>query len=294
MGEDRQGLEALVTTLLDDIASRLQAGEPLTRADAERLLATRDLIAVGVLADEYRRRLNGDRVTFVRVVDVGAEGPLPMVPADAGEVRLLGMRADDSATLERIREVRRVAGRVPVSACALHEVSPSFARAMRDAGATLVAEAAVDRVLDRSLLEDVRSAGLEIARWTVQSYVPLGPLDLFDQVRALGPLRSFAPLPRVLDPAAPSTGYDDVKVVAVARVFLHQVQSISVDWVLYGPKLAQVALTFGADDLDGVPADAGAVNLLGPRRTTLEEVKRNITAAALTPVPRDARFQPLS
>jgi 2-iminoacetate synthase ThiH len=64
-----------------------------------------------------------------------------------------------------------------------------------------------------------------------------------------------------------------------------------VDWLLYGPKLAQVALTFGADDFDGVPAETGSVNLLGPRRTTLEDVRRNIRAAALTPVARNARFE---
>jgi aminodeoxyfutalosine synthase len=195
--------------------------------------------------------------------------------------------------LDRIREVARVAGAVPVSACALHELSAGFAHAMRDAGATLVAEAAADRVMDRAVLEDVRSTGLEVSRWTVQSYTPLPPADLLEQVRALGSLRSFAPLPRAIDPTAPTTGYDDVKVVAVARLFLHTVTSISVDWTLYGPKLAQVALTFGADDLDAVPADAGALNLLGPRRATLEDVKRNIRAAGLTPVQRNARFEHL-
>lgn len=283
-----------MTGALDSIGARLGAGDPLTREEAEQLLAVPDLIAVGVLADDMRRRMNGDRVTFLRVVDASAAGPVPMIPADAGEVRISGLSADSDATLNRVREVARVAGTVPVSACALHELSGSFARALRDAGASLVAEAAADRLLDRTTLDDVRSAGLEIARWTVQSYDPLPPIDLFEQVRGLGPLRSFAPLPRVIDPAAPTTGYDDVKVVAVARLYLHTVTSISVDWALYGPKLAQVALTFGADDLDGVPADAGTVNLLGPRRATLEEVKRNIRAASLTPAQRDARFQLLS
>jgi hypothetical protein len=282
-----------VTAVLDDIAEKLASGRSLARDDAERLLATRDLIALGVLADEVRRRVNGDRATFVRILDVGAEGHVPMVPADVGEVRISGLRPDTPASLDRIRDVARQAGAVPVSACALHELSGSFAREMKEAGASLVAEAAADRLLDRAAQDNVRSAGLEVARWTVQSYTPLRPLDLLEQVRNLGPLRSFSPLPRVIDPAAPTTGYDDVKLISVARLFLDTVQSISVDWTLYGPKLAQVALTFGADDLDGVPADAGAVNLLGPRRTTLEDVRRNIRAAALTPVARDARFRPL-
>ena len=87
----------------------------------------------------------------------------------------------------------------------------------------------------------------------------------------------------------PTTGYDDVKRVALARLFLADVPSIQVDWALYGPKLAQVALTMGADDLDAVsPMDEAPE---GPRRSPLEEVRRNIRAAALEPIERDGRFE---
>ncbi len=263
----------------------------VTRADAERLLETKDLIAVGVQADDRRRQLRGDNVTFLRVLDVPAEGPVPAVAPDTGEIRILGLAPDSESALARIREVAARAGGVPVSAGALHEISGAFAKRMKAAGAALVAEAAVDRRLDRSAIDDVRAAGLDVARWVVQSYTPLAALDLFEHVRALGPLRSFAPLPRAIDPVSPTTGYEDVKVVAVARLFLPEVASISVDWSLYGPKLAQVALTFGADDLDGVPAESGGASLLGPRRATIEEVRRNIRAASRTPVMRDARFE---
>ena len=50
------------------------------------------------------------------------------------------------------------------------------------------------------------------------------------------------------------------------------IESIQVDWPLYGPKLAQVALTVGADDVDGVAAvDPG---VLGTRRSPIEEIQR--------------------
>jgi len=52
--------------------------------------------------------------------------------------------------------------------------------------------------------------------------------------------------------------------------------------------LAQVALTVGADDLDGVTTSDEAPD--GKRRAPLEEVRRNITAAALQPAERDGRF----
>jgi hypothetical protein len=268
-----------VSAGFEEISARVERGEQLSRDDAERLLETKDLIRVGVLADEMRRRLRGDRATFVRVLDVPPEGPLPPIAADTGELRIVGLPPDSEQLLARIRQVAARAGGIPVTAGALHEISGGFAKRMTEAGATAVAEAAVDRLLDAA------------ARWIVQSYEPLPPSHLLEHVRSLGPLRSFAPLPRAVDPAAPTTGYDDVKLVAVARLFLSSVESISVDWALYGPKLAQVALTFGADDLDGVPAESGSPNLLGPRRTTLEDVRRNIRAAALTPVARNARFE---
>jgi aminodeoxyfutalosine synthase len=62
-----------------------------------------------------------------------------------------------------------------------------------------------------------------------------------------------------------------------------------VDWSLYGPKLAQVALTFGADDLDAVSASDDESR--GHRRSPLEEILRSIQAAWLTPVERNARFE---
>ena len=82
----------------------------------------------------------------------------------------------------------------------------------------------------------------------------------------------------------PTTGYEDVKMVAIARLAAPNIPSIQVDWRRYGPKLAQVALTFGADDIDGVsPSDEAPE---GRRRAPLEEIRRNIEAAGFEPVER--------
>jgi aminodeoxyfutalosine synthase len=91
-----------------------------------------------------------------------------------------------------------------------------------------------------------------------------------------------------VNPAVPTTGYDDVKRVALARLVVENVPSIQVDWSLYGPKLAQVALTVGADDLDGVSVEEDTGE--GRRRTPIEDVLRNIRAAGLEPAERNGRF----
>jgi aminodeoxyfutalosine synthase len=105
---------------------------------------------------------------------------------------------------------------------------------------------------------------------------------------AAGGIRAVAPLPRRIDRATPTTGFADVRTVALARLLLGDVPSVQVDWPRYGPKLAQVALSVGADDLDGVtPIDDPA---LGPRRAAAEDVRRNIVSAGLTPTERDGRW----
>src|SRR5207244_171741 len=105
-------------------------------------------------------------------------------------------------------------------------------------------------------IEEVNIAGLSLARLTIHQHSGTDTVPRLKQVAALqeavAVVRVFAPLARKLNPSVPTTGYDDVKQVALARLYVDNVPSIQVDWSLYGPKLAQVALTVGADDIDAV------------------------------------------
>ena len=166
----------------------------------------------------------------------------------------------------------------------------AFSR-LRDAGLDGVAEAAADDTVEGSV-RAAREARLQVQRLTVRVQ-PQNPVALFKHVRqlqaAVGGFRVFAPLPRTTSVSAPTTGYDDVKLVALARLLVRDIPSIQVDWPLYGPKLAQVALTVGADDVDGIAAvESGA---LGTRRRAIEEITGNVRAAGLQPVERDGRFE---
>jgi aminodeoxyfutalosine synthase len=130
-----------------------------------------------------------------------------------------------------------------------------------------------------------------VPRLTVHTLAEETRIETVERARAIqaavGGVRTFAPLPRHIVTAQPSTGYDDVRQVAMARLLLDNIESIQVDWALYGPKLAQVALTMGADDVDGVSAFEGE---LGRRRSSIEEIRGNIRAAGLDPAERDALF----
>ncbi len=280
---------------------------PLTDDEIAQLSATPDIIALGLRADEARRERHGLRTTFVRVAQVGVSGSDPLAwPTAAGEIRITGTPETGMAAMDRVRSVAgRLAG-VPVSGFSLADLEQLAARErvtlrglleeLRSAGLELVADAAVDRLQDaRQSIEEVNIAGLALARLTVDQ-LPPDPARLFSRVAALqhdvAVIRAFAPLPRRLNPAAPTTGYDDVRSVALARLVVDNVPSIQVDWSRYGPKLAQVALTVGADDVDALWAEEDASQ--GRRRAPLEEIRRNIRAAGQEPVERNGRFEVLA
>jgi aminodeoxyfutalosine synthase len=243
----------------------------------------------------------------VRVVDVACEAgeaPSPEALAAAGEVRIVGVPATRAAAVDGVARAASWAQGIPLSGFSLADLeqltggSGGTLRAtleeLRAAGLELVAEAPVDKLRDpRRSIEEVNIAGLALARLTVHQSPSPDPLPLLKTVadlqRDVAVVRAFAPLPRVTNPAMPTTGYDDVKRVALARIVADDVPSIQIDWSLYGPKLAQVALTVGADDVDAVSAVDDMSK--GRRRAPLHEVRRNIEAAGQEPHERNGRFE---
>jgi aminodeoxyfutalosine synthase len=292
---------------LDGFAGKVDRGEALQDDEAAALLETKDLIAVGALADEARRRRYGNRTTFGRVLEV----PLAAVPAalppgaSFGELRIVGAPANPDEAARAVAAARALAPAAPLTAFSLADLErlastsrpiDAILRDLRSAGLDAVAEVPVDLVREGAdSVRRARAAGLQALRLTVHALDEERRLDPVRAARELqksvGGFAAFAPLPRTWAIARPATGYDDMKLVAVARLMSLDVPSIQVDWPLYGPKLAQVALTVGADDVDGVACDEGTS---GARRSPLEEIRGNIRAAGQEPVARDGLFRPLS
>jgi aminodeoxyfutalosine synthase len=292
---------------IDTLTSKIEAGAPLTDADTEALGASRDIIRLGMLATTVRAKLHGTEVTFARVADLELTGG-PAVqrsvgesPAvEAGEYRVFKTPQTLEVALEVVARAKDLAAGVPLSAFCLFELSklpeglPVVLRALKGAGLDLITQAPIDKLAEpERALEALTDAGLTLTRLTVND-TPQRPWvqvcrDISALQRTLQSIRTFAPLARHIDTSQPTTGYDDVRRVALARIVVENVQTIQVDWMLYGPKLAQVALTFGADDIDSV--SAGDDQSQGRRRSPIEDIRRSIHAAGYEPVERDARFQ---
>jgi hypothetical protein len=291
--------------VLGDLEDRVAHGERMTGADAERVFRCPDLVSVGVIGELARRVRTGRVVTFGRVVEVGET--LPATPGESGEVRLVGAPVSIDTARARVRAAVTWAQSRTVTGFTLADLSAlcaddtarltALARDLASDGLRAIAGVALDRAAsDAALIAQIRAVlagGLGAWRLVVdRGDGPDSRLALIERAcavqEATGAIRAFAPLPR-LDPAgAPSTGYDDVKTVAAARVRCADIERIQVDWPLYGPKLAQVAITFGASDIDGVSAID--TDDLGPRRAPAEDIRRQIRAAGADPVERDGCY----
>ena len=223
--------------------------------------------------------------------------------ASAGEIRVAGKPASVVAAVAAVKAARILGDATTVTAFSLAdllELAGGSLASLTDlsgrlaaAGLAIIADAPLDLLPDAvAAIGAAREGGLHVPRLTVHHARTDDRLRLVllarDVQAGVGGVHAFAPLARINSVAQPSTGYDDVKQIAVARLLADNIDSIQVDWALYGPKLAQVALTMGADDVDAVSPLEGD---LGRRRSPIEEIRGNITAAGLDPFERTAHFE---
>lgn len=292
------------STTFDRYMDRVAAGESLSADEIRELATTPDILPLGMLADTLRRQQHGTRVTFVRVATYSYESPFAEpIPAGALEVRLTGSPVDEGTAVAAVSRARAAAGKRTLSGLSWVDVErlsggsrdriASTLRALRAAGLDALAELPLDRMANRdAVLESLTTAGFEHLRLTIEKMPSSDRTELFIDAARLHQrfpvVHALNPLPMALATFRPTTGYEDVKAVAIARLAAPAVPTIQVDWLRYGPKLAQVALTFGADDLDGVSASDEAPE--GRRRAPIEEIHRNIEAAGYAPYERDGWF----
>jgi len=130
-------------------------------------------------------------------------------------------------------------------------------------------------------------------------------IDHLDRLRRLqdetGGFQAFIPLSfhpenTKLAHIAKQSGLDELRMIAVARLMLDNFDHIKAYWISLGVATAQVALGYGADDLDGtvrqesIHHDAGATS---PDALTVEQLRRLIEEAGCEPVERDTLYRPV-
>ncbi len=109
----------------------------------------------------------------------------------------------------------------------------------------------------------------------------------------------FVPLPyqpenNGIPVSTPPTGFDQLRTIAVSRLYLDNFDHITAYWVGMGLKLAQVALSYGADDLHGTIVEEHIFHMAGaksPQLQTEAEMVKAIREAGRVPVQRDTFYE---
>ena len=92
------------------------------------------------------------------------------------------------------------------------------------------------------------------------------------------------------------TGFYDLKIIAVARLLLDNIKAIKSYWVMISPRIAQVSLNFGANDIDGTVREEKIYHFAGATTPMLQEqndLLRLIRQAGRIPAERDTLYNVL-
>ncbi|HEX7489049.1 MAG TPA: aminofutalosine synthase MqnE [Anaeromyxobacteraceae bacterium] len=169
---------------------------------------------------------------------------------------------DDKATAEQWLEVHRVAHRLGMKT-----------------NATML-YGTIER-LDERVDHMARLRALQDETGGFQVFIPL----------------AFHPEHNMMGKAFPKpTGYDGLRTYATARLFLDNFDHLKAYWIMLGERLAQTALSFGVDDLDGTVLEERIYHMAGaktPQALAEPQLHRLIRAAGRVPAERDSLYQVL-
>ena len=352
---------------LRDLYDKVADGERISEADALRLLESKDLNALGAIADLARQKKVGNRASFIinrylnysnycilscqfcsfarkkRDAD-GFELSVPQMVEKAREALKLGITElhivgglhpslTFSYYMDFLKALKALDARLQLKCFTAIEILHLAWLAKKSVEQTLIE-------LKDAGLESLTGGGAEIFKKEVRSAIAKGKesaeeyldvhrtwhklggrstctmlfghveslADRVDHMRQLRVLQDetrgfvgFIPLPyqpenNDIPVKNPPTGFDSLRTLAVSRIYLDNFDHITAYWVGLGMKLAQVALSYGADDLHGTIIEEHIFHMAGatsPQLQTEADMIKAIREAGRTPVQRNTFYEPL-
>jgi aminodeoxyfutalosine synthase len=352
---------------LADLWGKVSAGQRLDEADALRLFESKDLNAVGAIADAVRQRKVGNHASYIvnRYLNYSNYCILSCQfcsfsrkkrDADGFELSAQQMaeKAREALALG-ITELHIVGGLHPSLPFSYYTDMLKTLKAV-DARLQLKCFTAIEilhlawlakKTVEQTLIE-LREAGLaaltgggaEIFRKEVRSAIAKGKesaaeyldvhrtwhklggrstctmlyghveslADRVDHLRQLRELQdethgftgfiplAYQPEDNEIPVTTPPTGFDSLRTIAVSRIYLDNFEHITAYWVGLGMKLAQVALSYGADDLHGTIVEEHIFRMAGtksPQMQAEQDLIKAIREAGRTPVQRNTFYEPI-
>lgn len=230
---------------LKDLIEKVENGERLDFKAGVRLMKSKDILALGYMANLLRERKNGDQTYFM--VD-RCINPMDLRTKEVPGAHWL--------------EIQNVDYRLGMEA-----------NAAMIYGQNETMEEQIDQLLHLREFQD-----------------------------KTGELLTFAPVPFYTHEQKfegnmgvdSTTGFEDLRMLAVSRILLDNFNHIKAFWMLLGPKLAQVSLKFGVDDLEGTVVEVKNVQAIGAENEQAMSKKaiiKMIHRAGRHAIERDTLYQ---
>ena len=350
---------------LRDVYEKVSSGERISEAEALRLFQTKDLNALGAIADLVRERKVGNRASYLINRYINYSNYCILSCQFCAFARKKRDADGFQHSVEEMVEMARQA--LPLGITELHIVGglhPSLPftyytgllRALKQVDSRLqlkcftaieilhlawLARKSVEQILVElrdAGLDSLTGGGAEIFRPEVRSAIAKGKesaeeylavhrawhtlggrstctmlfghvetlADRVDHLRQLRALQDetrgftgFVPLAyqpennRIPIATAP-TGFDSLRTLAVSRIYLDNFDHITAYWVGLGLKLAQIALSYGADDLHGTIIEEKIFHMAGavsPQSQTEAAMIQAIREAGRIPVQRNTFYE---
>jgi aminodeoxyfutalosine synthase len=352
---------------LRDIYDKVVAGERISEADALQLFESKDINAVGAIADFVRQRKVGNHASFIinRYVNYSNYCILSCQFCSFSKKKrdADGFQFSVEEIVQKAREALKIGITEMHIVGGLHPSLPfsyytDMLKSLKalDARLQLKCFTAIEilhlawlakKSVEQTLIElkdaglaSLTGGGAEIFRKEVRSAIAKGKesaeeyLDvhrtwhklgqrstctmlyghvetLADRVDHLRQLRALqdetngfvALIPLAYQPQDndipvehPPTGFDSLRTIAVSRIYLDNFPHITAYWVGLGLKLAQVALSYGADDIHGTIIEEHIFHMAGatsPQLQTETDMIKAIREAGRTPVQRNTFYEPI-
>ena len=352
---------------LRDIYDKVVAGERISEADALRLFESKDLNALGAIADFVRQKKVGNRASFIINRYINYSNYCILSCQFCSFARKKRDADGFQLSIEEIVAKAREALKIGITELhivgGLHPSLPfsyytDMLRALKNLDSLLQLKCftAIEilhlawlgkKSVEQTLIElkdaglaSLTGGGAEIFRKEVRSQIAKGKesaeeyldvhrtwhklgqrstctmlyghveslADRVDHLRQLRALQdethgftALIPLPyqpedNDIPVAHPPTGFDSLRTIAVSRIYLDNFPHLTAYWVGLGLKLAQVALSYGADDLHGTIIEEHIFHMAGatsPQLQTEAEMIKAIREAGRTPVQRNTFYKPI-
>ena len=352
---------------LRDLYDKVADGQRISEADALRLFESRDLNAIGAIADLVRQRKVGNRASYIvnRYINYsnycilscqfcsfarkkrdadGFELSIPQIVEKARQASNIGITElhivgglhpslPFSYYLDMLKALKALDSKLQLKCFTAIEVLHLAWLAKKSVVQTLTE-------LKAAGLDSLTGGGAEIFRKEVRSAIAKGKesaeeyLDVHRQWHKLGNrstctmlyghVESFADrvdhlrqlralqdetngfvalIPLAYQPEdndipvkTPPTGFDSLRTLAISRIYLDNFPHITAYWVGLGMKLAQVALSYGADDIHGTIIEEHIFHMAGatsPQLQTETDMIKAIRETGRTPVQRNSFYEPI-